>query len=450
MDAAQLQSAKQCPPRRTPRPALRLVFIGLAVYAANLTGPFVFDDNLAIVLNPDVRSFAAALWPSPNAPLAGRPMVALSLAANYAIGELNPIGYRLVNIALHIIAALLLLAVVRRHGEMLGFTAALLWLVHPINSEVVNYITQRTESMMAVCFLMTLYASIRALETGRRRWCAAGVAACALGMLCKESMVTCPVIVALYGWVFHRDALRANRALLIGLASTWLVLAGVMLSSPRGDSVGADLGVTPWQYLLNQAVMIGGYLKRIVWPTPLLLDHGIPEVLSMARVWPYGLLIVVMVMGAVLAFRRRPKVGLLCVAFFILLAPTSSFVPIITEVGAERRMYLPMMVIAVLAALACRNWRSAPVAIALVLAVVTVQRSLTWRDPVRLWSQCVVAQPDNIRARNNLAFELTNRGRIDEALVQLYAAREIDPTQDSVRENIAKLEAFVQLAAVRE
>ena len=157
------------------------MFVGLAVagavtYANSLKQPFLFDDMSAIVDNERIRELAdpRVLAPERERPVAGRPLVNLSFALNYALGGLKPWGYHVVNVALHVGCAMLLLAVVgdtlalpqmppgiRAQADLLGFTIALLWLLHPLNSEVVTYVTQRTESMMAFCLLLTLYAATR-------------------------------------------------------------------------------------------------------------------------------------------------------------------------------------------------------------------------------------------------------------------------------------------------
>src|SRR6188474_482851 len=139
------------------RHAALLTMIGLTVYANALHAPFVFDDLHAVVENPFVRK----LWPltqaaaaPPQSALSGRPVVSLSMAVNYGVGGLAPAGYHAWNLTVHVAAALLLFAIVRRHLEdRFAFIAAALWLVHPLQTEVVDYTTQRTESMMGLFFL---------------------------------------------------------------------------------------------------------------------------------------------------------------------------------------------------------------------------------------------------------------------------------------------------------
>jgi tetratricopeptide (TPR) repeat protein len=345
-----------------------LVVAGLLTYSNSLTGPFVYDDQVAIVENQQIRQLwnSSVLSAERESPVAGRPVVNISFAINYALGGLDVRGYHLWSIAVHLLSGLLVFGVVRRTFELaslrrrfgsrsvtLGFAAALIWTLHPLNSEVVDYLTQRTESMMALCYLATLYASIRAISSSRAvRWQAAAVVACALGMACKESMVTAPVVVVMYDAIFVfeslKGSLRARWRFYSLLAATWLVLVAVMWSGPRIHSAGYSTDTATWTYLLNQTVMIAEYLRRALWPRSLVFNYGWPVPLTLRAVLPYALGVVFLLAITAVALVRRPKLGFLGAWFFITLAPTSSIVPIGTEVGAERRMYLPLLAIVVL------------------------------------------------------------------------------------------------------
>jgi len=155
-----------------------LALVGSLVYLNSLGKPFMFDDMSAVVNNERIRDLSDlpnVLSPERERPVAGRPLANLSLAFNYALGKLDVVGYHLWNIAVHVLCGMLLFAVVRHalllpnlpaefvdSATALGFVAALLWMLHPLNSEVVTYVTQRTESMMAFFYLLTFYASLRA------------------------------------------------------------------------------------------------------------------------------------------------------------------------------------------------------------------------------------------------------------------------------------------------
>jgi hypothetical protein len=154
-----------------------LAVAACAAYANALRRPFLFDDMSAVVDNERIRRLAdvRVLLPERERPVAGRPLVNLSFAVNYALGGLDVVGYHLGNLALHVMCGWLVFAIVREtlglpripsgfgtHATAVGFSVAMIWMLHPLNSEVVTYVTQRTESMMACCLLLTLYASLRA------------------------------------------------------------------------------------------------------------------------------------------------------------------------------------------------------------------------------------------------------------------------------------------------
>jgi hypothetical protein len=346
-----------------------LISAGLLVYANSLAGPFVADDLLSIVDNAQIRDgwrLSSLLFPARELPVAGRPVVNASFALNYALGGLDVGGYHVVNILVHVCCALVLFAIVSRAMQSrllstrfksqpanVGLAVALVWVLHPLNTEAVDYLTQRTELMMGLCFLLTLYASIRAAgaPTGRG-WPLAAVLSCAVGMGCKESMVTAPVMVLLFDRVFLFDSLaaavRARWRLYAGLTATWAVLALLLWSGPRVHSAGFSSGVSVWTYLLNQPVMILRYMRLAVWPNALVINYGWPRALTFADVLPQALAIGGLLLVTLVCLIKQPAVGFLGAWFFVTLAPTSSLVPIATEVGAERRMYLPLIAVVVL------------------------------------------------------------------------------------------------------
>ena len=226
--------------------------------------------------------------------MAGRPVVNLSFALNYAYGGSTETGYHAGNIAVHIAVRL---GVVRhratnlagpklapRFGAMANVTAlgaSMLWMVHPLQSEAVDYVTQRSESMMALFFLLPVLRDPGSAVVGAAAsWQVLAVVACALGMASKESMVTAPLIVALYDRTFEfnswREALQTRKYFYSALAATWIELGAFLLQQPR-TTAGFSVAISPWTYLLNQVEMIAHYLRLSLWPSPLVLDYGLPR-----------------------------------------------------------------------------------------------------------------------------------------------------------------------------
>lgn len=443
----------QAPPARTmPRvmlPALLIVAAGVVTYWNSLHHPFIWDDQTAIVTNPTIQHLwplSGPLTPPRETPAAGRPIVNLSFALNYAFGGLTETGYHVVNLAIHIACALLLFGIVRRTpgspgpGARAGpapfFAAvvALLWMVHPLQSEVVNYVTQRSESLMALFLFLTLYGAIRAAESPA--WRALSVIACACGMASKESMVVAPIVVVLYDRAFLfdsvSDAIRKRTHLYAGLAATWVVLAALAWNTPR-STVGVTAAVGSWTYLLNQAQMIGRYLRLSVWPDALVLDYGLPGPVAVRDVLPSALLVIALLAATGVALVRWPRIGFLAAVFFLTLAPTSSVIPIVSEVGAERRMYVPLAALATLAVAGARfvlNLTAPTSFIAVVsltgfvlagLAARTVARNAEYSTPLTLWRTVVDRFPQG-RARMALANELVTAGQHTQAIALLRQA----------------------------
>ena len=494
-----------------------IVLAGALIYSNSLSGPFILDDQLSIVANQQIRhlsSLGDVLVPERELPVAGRPLVNLSFAINYAMGGLEPRGYHLWNIAVHILCALVLFGIARRtlnlpslerrfagNSANLAFAAALLWVLHPLQTEAVNYLTQRTESMMALFYLLTLYAAIRAGDSGRarkRRWQIASSLSCILGMACKESMVTAPLMVVLYDRVFLydrgsdrdsdrgswrdslRDAFRSRWRLYAGLAASWIVLAALMWSGPRVHSAGFGTPIGPWTYLLNQPAMIVQYLRLAVWPRArsLVVDYGVPLPQALSNVAPQALFVALLLLLTVVALIRRPTLGFLGAWFFVTLAPTSSVVPIATEVGSERRMYLPLAALVVLAVIgAALLWdrlkssggslgvvsRRVPdfagivplVLVAGWLATQTVIRNGEYSSGVSL-ARTVLERRPHGRAHNTMGTELIAAGLRDEGLAELREATTGDPrahytlgmelfADNKLDEAIGHLQEFIRL-----
>jgi tetratricopeptide (TPR) repeat protein len=455
--------------RRLAVAAGALLLACVAVYARSFGGPFVFDDLESIPENPNIRQ----LWPItvPMSPppalgaLGGRPLVSLSFAVNHALGGLDVRGYHAVNLALHVLATLLVWRIAARSlaspaldgrlgGEGAAFAIALLWCVHPLLSEPVVYLVQRTELMMGGFYLLTLYASLRAWTDARvRRWQGVAIAACALGMACKEPMVTAPIVVALHDLAFRarppRDLLRERGRFYAGLAAGWLVLGTILLGGAqvRGALGGLGVPMSSFDYLRMQARAITHYLRLALWPSPLTIayDWTVP---SVSAALPYGLVVVALLAASVWAVRvGRPWLGWLGAWFFLILAPTSSILPLRTEPVAERRMYLPLLAVIALLVLGVRALiaryglqRTLGPALAgagaIALGIATAARVTDYRSVLAVWEDALAKAPESTTVRNNLGNAYAFAGQMDRALAQYRESIRINPDHPLAYYNI--------------
>jgi Flp pilus assembly protein TadD len=478
-----------------------LVCIGLTLactltYANSLMVPFVFDDTAAIVENETICSLTNLKQvfspPGAGSTVQGRPIVNLSFALNYAWSGLDVWSWHVVNMAIHTLAGICLFGISRRallspvipaerqqRATPLAFAIALLWTLHPLQTESVTYVVQRTESLAGLLLLATLYCSIRAApwpfrteddQTGshcgasvspaceqerprqnkighlaRTSWSIAAVAACALGMASKEVMVAAPLLVVLYDWTFSGEpfSLLVQRRwrLYASLSATWIILAVLVVNAAgRGGSAGFGQGVSSWEYLRTQFGQIVHYLRLSFWPHPLVLDYGNRLAARPGEIIPAGLCVLSLVAGTAAALvcpRFRPA-GYLGAWFLCILAPSSSVVPVITQTGAEHRMYLPLAaVIAVVVVTADRMTRAKGKSVgpallccaAIVLGGMTVRRNADYVSALSIWRDTVEKCPDNWRAICNLGDEYASLGDLEKAVELFDRSIELKPTE---------------------
>lgn len=429
----------------------------LIAHGNGLMGAFVFDDVPAIRENPTIRALwplTTALSPPADTGVGGRPLANLSLALNRALGGDSAVSYHAGNLLLHGACALLLFGLVRRTWSQTGSgpaaAVAVCWGVHPLTTGAVTYLSQRTEVLMAACYLATLYAFRRAVDAPGRGWRIVSVVACALGLLSKEVMVTAPLLVLLYDRTFvagsFREAWARRRGYYLALGATWLLLAFALTSGLSQRSVGFGLGVTPWQYAYTGCTAILLYLKLALWPAPLIFDYG-PVYRGSLWAAAGGL---ALAGGSVLALRRRPVVGFCGAGFLLLLAPTSSFVPVAEQPMAENRAYLPLALVVAGAVAAAhaglrtpRRRAAAVAAVATALGLLTVARNADYRSAPGLWADTARKRPENHRAHFNAGVTLLEAGRPAEAVPYLETAIRLRPQE--ARAHISLGNALLEL-----
>ncbi len=437
------------PPAPSSRPAILacgalIAAAALAAYANSFGGPFVYDDGPAIADNASLRHFASALFPPPGTTVSGRPLVNLSFALNYALSGSNVWSYHALNLLIHLAAGLALFGVVRRTLSTFHFQAstatacaiALLWTVHPLQTESVTYVVQRAESLMGLCYLLTLYGFIRGIpchplgdkarNPSGSGWFAFSFAACVCGIASKEVMASAPLVVWLFDRTFFAGSFRAaiaqRKNFYAALASTWIPLAILVASTGgnRGGTVGLDVGVAPWAYGLTQFRAITHYLALSFWPAPLIFEYGTFWEKDPSAVVPYALLVVTLLGATGWALVRRPALGFLGAWFFVMLAPTS-LIPGVTQMIVEHRMYLSLAAVIVLVVVTLpRRFgpRSllVPFALGVPLLAATISRNADYRTELSLWADTAAKRPSNALAHCNLAIALVKAGRLDEAV----------------------------------
>jgi len=472
---------KSVQPARTSTPWLWTVLsILLLASAALLTwsntfhSPFLFDDGPAIEKNEALHTFWPpwrSAWAPSDTTLGGRPVPTLTFVLNYALHGLSLPGYHAVNLLLHVLASITLFGVLRRTFNLpslrdrfasvaspLALTIALLWLLHPLTTQSVTYIVRRVEVMLGLFFFLTLYASIRTIETSLWRWRLTAMIACLFGMATSETMVVAPLVILLYDRAFvassFRDALSRRRRLYALLSATWLPLILLQLHGPRGSGAGFHLGFpVVFDYLQLQGHFILRYVLLAFRPVGLIFDYGMLGPGQMTGSLLEVIIVAALVIATAVLLFIRPRWAFLPAAFFLVLAPSSSVIPITVEVAAENRMYIPLAAlvtgVTLLVFLALRRLTrqlsrgrrsfaaevALPVLLALIavgtLAALTYARNADYRDPLTLWNDTVAKHPNSPRVLCAIGNTLSEEHKQAEALPWYRKAAEINPQYPS-------------------
>lgn len=439
--------------RRLPRPALLaavVAVVAVAVFAASVGGPWIYDDHNLIELNPYIRSFhywrhwlTTDLWnvsmtSAPNVrPHYYRPLVTLSYALDWALGQGSPFLFHVTNLVLEAAAGGLAFYTLRRWlgASLPALVAALLFVVHPTKAQSVAWIAGRIDVMCAVG-LFVASTGVAWRLSGRRGGIALEIAGTLLAYLTKETAVVLPAFVVVEAWValgrppldlgFSLEALR-KAAPQLGVAVVYLGLHHLLMpmwqnvpaTSGTGDRVAlflatlghaAELVVFPWRLMMQHAlVRVDPSTGQAIY-SPVFIALGAVALLSVAA-------------GAWFARRRAPAVTLGLLFFAVTFLPTANLVPTrLVELMPQRFLYLPLLGIALAVGELVRraHWKELALSCSLVVIVAFSARSiLRARDfdsEQRLWQHEVAVNPMSTLARLQLAYVDLHEHRYDAAM----------------------------------
>ena len=426
--------------------ALAGLFLVFEAYGPALNGAFVLDDRTLPFMDPNASGRPFSGWINGD-----RPMLYLSFWADYRVSETDPYSYHVTNVLLHFLTSVLIALIAARLLEWAGVAgrqraglavfAGALFLLHPAQTESVAYVAGRSDVLStlfyAASFAVFLY---RGPEPATLLRAAAIVALFGAAVVTKEHTLTLPVLLVLTDYFWSHGGSRKNGILygLLALAGgggavlVWRVLRG---ANTAGFGM-ADL--TPATYFFTQCRVIWTYIRMFALPygqnadpdvplSPGLFDHGAI----------FGLAALVAAAAAAWIYRKRwPLASFGVLVFLLLLAPTSSVVPI-RDVLAERRLYLPFLGLALVCLECLRRVRprEAAWACAAVLAlgaVLTYQRARIWASPLALWEDTVAKSPRKFRPRFQLAYALYEENRCPEAAQSYETASRLGPAGDEL------------------
>jgi tetratricopeptide (TPR) repeat protein len=432
------------------RPVLRIFLHALLLlaavalaYAQARSAAFQFDDFNVIVDNPAVHSWQAWLASMPGI----RPLLKLSYTFSWTLGG-GAAGFHAFNLLVHGLNVLLMYALARRwcglhvvrHAEYVALLAAMLFALHPAQTEAVTYISGRSVSLMACFYLAGMLFWLQ----GRRFWAALALLA---ALAVKETAWTFPFALLLWQWAEGKTLRAAARDLL----PLWLVLLAAML---------AMLAIPGYQRLLagslsvrgigeNLAAQVVGQFYLLTQPLLMLRTNIDPDIAirdSFGWDWICKAMLLAGLLGWGLhALRKRPWLGLGMLWFFLHLLPTNSLLPR-ADIANDRQLYLAMIGPALLVAvmmfrsLSLRSAVSAGLALVLLLGVATLLRNHDYLSEVALWKATAETSPGKARVWNNLGYAYRLEANPDAARTAYARALEIDPNNVQARANLMALD----------
>ncbi len=465
-----------------------LVGVGFLLYFNTLHSPFQYDDRLSIQKDTAIRDLnVGGIFKTFNT----RFLPGLTLAVNFWLGGLDPFGYRVLSIFFHILAAFFVFHLTRLtfrtpyfqkagmppHPQLVALGAALIFLTHPIETEAVNFLTQRSALLAGMFYLLTvtLYAKAR-IESSKICFWGAWASTVA-AMFCKEITFTLPLTLALYEICFfgplHHE--RSKRILTLLPFLLTLVIIPITLSrtsmetiytsrvahvtgdrgesgvreTPKVDITRTYMPMSRHDYFLTQLNVLVTYLRLLVLPVNQNLDYDYPISRSLAepKTLVCGLGLAFLLAGGTMLYRRFRLMAFGIFWFFIVLSVESSIIPI-GHMIAEYRLYSAVGGFALFMAFAIawllkepRPLLLAYVVFIIGLSVLTFSRNQVWRDEISLWQDTLHKSPGKVRPYVNLGLAYAERGQLEQAVPYFEKSLRFDPDSTLVNLNLGAVYA---------
>lgn len=460
---------------------LVIILSMLVVYHRTLDYPFHFDGEAQIVDSPLLDNLA---WQ--DFPVKTRNLVEVTWKINRVIGGSDPFTYHLVNIAVHLTTALLLMGLIyltlrlpgipevyQHNSALLAGLIAMIWAVHPLATQAVTYIIQRYESMMGMFFVLAIFCLAASATSARKwPWYVGCVVATYLSALSKEVAVVIPLVLLWYDRALLSSSwkeLFANRwPLYVGAMSSWIVFFN-LTDRPKAEFEQSNVVyvtektltdgqvqthvVSSWEYLLSQSQALVLYLRLSIFPIGQSLDHGWHAARSLGEVIVPATIVLLLLGITIWSIFRFPRWSFLGGCFFLTLAPTSSLLPI-RDIAVEHRMYVPLAAVMALLVLlvfeGLRRFNPAKgfaligtiyviVGLVTIFGAVAILRNDVYQSKLSLWTDVANKNPQSPRGHYGMARAYLENDDPGAATTALQKTIEADPTYAEAYVSLGRL-----------
>jgi Flp pilus assembly protein TadD len=427
--------------------ALAGLLVVFEVYSPALSGGFVLDDLSLPFLDPNIKgtlgTFVGYL----------RPLLGFSFWVDYHRGNgtaADPYTFHTTNVFLHFIASIFATLIVlrllewadveRRKRAALAIFAGGVFLLHPLQTESVAYVASRSE----VLSVMFYYAALAVFvwKPGDKMTLPRALAIVVLfgvAAATKEHTLTLPALLLITDYFWGRGGIRKN-AILYGLLAIGAVIGGAYVATVLRNANTAGFGIqglTPVKFLMTEGRVVWTYVRMFALPFGQNIDPDVPVSQGFDLPGILGWLAIIAITAAAWVYRKRtPLASFGVIMFVLLIAPTSSIIPI-KDVLAEHRMYLPFLGLILICCEALRRVAFSQVimiatAALLACCVLTYQRCEIWSSPLSLWNDAASKSPNKLRPRFQIAHGLYSEGRFPEAVQSYETAAKIGPVDDTL------------------
>lgn len=436
---------------------ITILLAGWFVYFNSLVNPFIWDDLALVSNNLHIRNlayiprlFIESVYHQDMDGRFYRPILMMSYALDYRLYGLSPLGYHLSNILIHSGVALLvygLISLIFRRN-LLAFLTAMFFVLHPIQTEAVTYISGRADPLAAFFCLLSLYFFVRYVDfegIKRKLYFGASALSFMLGLLTKESSAAFPLILVFYEACFRKDGLKKKKIAKYAVYLIILLAYGIMrhfiLLNVKASYSTANFMPTV-NRLYTVPLVIFTYLKLLLFPKDLHMDRS-----DFLFDWPlsffeprviFTLSTLIIITALVWVIRKRSKEVLFGAGWFmLLLLPFLNIVPINAFV-AEHWLYLAsigfflMLSWVFIGLLRFRFMRLCIAGLIIVIFAVfgalTIKQNYIWRDPIILYSYISKLSPASVRALSNLSAAYYDSGLYEKAEKKARQALAAEPS----------------------